>query len=819
MSSLTQTEQSSAKSKNTLSRRTFLKISAIFTAWLVSACAPIQPETGSPISQGLETTLKLMRGEMPSAEEVATMVNQLGIQKESQLAGILIDIVRLQPDIDINKLLNGIGRSNESINQRISDLLTRLSQEVDLFHYDHPINHRMAFAQARAREQGVGVNEYLAKELFDRVEDLITKSPDLAGLFPATCPRATCEQRKTIPQEIFQEVQLALYFYETLQLNFVDGAISTGSDHAFLDNSMATKIHDLGWINSQEKIDAAHEAMLVALFPMVPEELVLQNDEKRLGDRSSTIALFGEQLTDICLYLLRQSVNNEVIFQKIQTLFSQLQQQIEPTRIVTADEVKLLLSDPTHERIVRDVISDSIARMAVDRNINLTEQFQPIVKPITVITFKDESRQIVIPEETFPTNNVLHRTAKLYVPSIYNGEKVSEFIPLLKTGAQNFLLKPRAKGLSFYSQKNEIIAVSAQNIAQFAQNHPEAQALTIQSIAHRNRGELGAAVDNVEDWLDQGLADLVEFVEDLANVENKNSLRGHRIIGTIAVCKTNPQEYISNATPLEHPAKSLNWITITQGPDNLYYAHNPKIFPNDKGPHYASVFDGVLTVQTGEASDTTGAQKFRVLDEISPGYYTATLDQIPQTLFEQFLRQVQPEETTKKIALLLRQAVLTTNSGGIHNKQYVVVPKDTATAYLFTIKRDLLSGDKIEQTTISTWSRDPQPVLGSLTTTANKDGELCLRLATIRKNGLGNGSPEAMVLVPKNQVDVIEVPTLEDDLQHHAYSQFTVFAAFSVVSKFLNTNLGGDFDLGYALFGALQELVRRNSGIGTDINP
>ncbi len=67
MSSLTQTEQSSAKSKNTLSRRTFLKISAIFTAWLVSACAPIQPETGSPISQGLETTLKLMRGEMPSA--------------------------------------------------------------------------------------------------------------------------------------------------------------------------------------------------------------------------------------------------------------------------------------------------------------------------------------------------------------------------------------------------------------------------------------------------------------------------------------------------------------------------------------------------------------------------------------------------------------------------------------------------------------------------------------------------------------------------------------------------------------------------------
>ena len=134
--------------------------------------------------------------------------------------------------------------------------------------------------------------------------------------------------------------------------------------------------------------------------------------------------------------------------------------------------------------------------------------------------------------------------------------------------------------------------------------------------------------------------------------------------------------------------------------------------------------------------------------------------------------------------------------------------------------RTAITGDIISQTEIGSFSRDPQPILGgNLTTAVNTQGELCLRLATIRRNGLGNGSPETIVMVPKDQVDVLEIPVLKDELQHHAYSQFTVFAAFSVVSKFLNTNLGGDFDLGYALYGALQELVRMNSGIGTDIKP
>ena len=760
-----------------------------------------------------------MRGEMPSAKETVDMIRQLGIQKESQLAGIMIDLVRLQPRINVDELLNEIGNNNENINQRISDLLKRLSQEVSLFHYDHPINHRMAFAQARAREQGVGVNEYLAKELFERVKTLIAKSPDLVGLFPATCPWATCVQMGTIPADVFPSVQLALYYYEMMQPFFISGHTPDGSDHLFIGGTIAQKVEQAGWRDKQDIIDAAHEAMLVALFPMIPEEFILQNDEKRLGDRSSTIALFGEQLTDICLYLLRQSLNNEIIFQKIQTLFSQLQQQIDSTRIVSPDEVRLLLSDPANEKRVRDAISGSISRMAIERGINLTEQFKPIVKLMTVITFKGGGQQIVIPEETFPTGNVLHQTAKLFVPSHHQDtdgitKVFHEYVPLLKTNPQDFVSTQGLKGLQFFYVDNEVIAVSGQNVNIFSQIYPGARALTIQSITHKKRGELGAAIDNAEDWVDQGLAELGE----LFGIESKNSLQGHRVIGTLAVCKTNPKEYIDIATPLEHPADSLFWITITQGPDNLYYAHNADYLPRDKGPYYASVQNGILAIQTGTASDASKMQQYRVLDEMNPGYYAATLDQIPQTLFEQFLRQVQPEETTKKIALLQRQAVLTTNSGGTHKKQYVVVPKNTATAYLIT--RAAITGDIISQTEIGSFSRDPQPILGSnLTTTVNTQGELCLRLATIRRNGLGNGSPETIVMVPKNQVDVIEVPTLEDELQHHAYSQFTVFAAFSVVSKFLNTHLGGEFDLGYALYGALQEMVRMNSGVGTDINP
>lgn len=819
MSGLTQTEQSSNRSKGKLSRRKFVQVGGLLLAWLLAGCGTPPESDPSGNGSGLETTLKLMRGEMPSIKETVDMIRQLGIQKESQLAGIMIDLVRLQPGINIDELLNEIGNSNENINQRISDLLKSLSQEVNLFYYDHPINHRMAFAQARAREQGVGVNEYLAKELFDRVKALIEKAPDLVGIFPTSCPWAVCEQMGTIPPEIFQQIQLSLYYYEMMQPFFVSGYVEQGSDHLFMGGTIAQKIEQAQWFNNQGIIDAAHEAMLVALFPMVPEEFVFQNDEKRLGDRSSTIALFGEQLTDICLYLLRQSLNNEIIFQKIQTLFSQLQQQIDPTRIVSPDEVRSLLTDPANEGRIRKAISTSVANMAVEKRINLTEQFKPVVKPITVITFKGGGQQIVIPEETFPTNSVLHRTAKLFIPSHHQDtdgvtKVFPEYVPLLKTNPQDFVSMQGAKGLKFFYADNEIVAVSGQNINIFLQIYPGAQALAIQSINHKKRGELGAAVDNAEDWVDQGLAELGELI----GIESKNSLQEHRVIGTIAVCKTDPKEYIDIATPLEHPVKSLIWITITQGPDNLYYAHNADYLPRNNGPHYVSVHNGILTIQTGTASDTTNTQQFRVLDEMNPGYYTATLDQIPQTLFEQFLRQVQPEETTKKIALLQRQAVLTTNSGGTLKKQYVVVPKNTATAYLVT--RAPITGDIISQTEIGSFSRDPQPILGAnLTTTVNTQGKLCLRLATIRRNGLGNGSPETIVMVPKDQVDVIEIPILEAEFQHHTYSQFTVFAAFSVVTKFLNTHLGGEFDLGYALYGALQELVRMNSGIGTDINP
>lgn len=823
MSPLTQTEQASVKSKNTLTRRRFLQLGALLTAWLaLAACTPIKTETDSAEGQGLETTLKLMRGEMPSIKETVEMLQQLGIQKESQLAGIMIDLVRLQPEINVDELLSEIGNSNESINQRISDLLRRLSQEVDLFHYDHPVNHRMALAQAKAREEGLAVNDYLARQLFEKIELLINKCPDLVGLFPSFCPWAVCVERRTIPQEAFQQVQLALYYHEKLQPFFTSGFVPENYDHLFMAGSVAQKVEEANWISSQGIIDEAHESMLVSLFPMIPEEFVFQSNEMRLGDRSSTIDLFGEQLTDICLYLLRRSVDNEVIFQKIQLLYSTLQQQLDPSKIVSQDELRQQLMDPAHENKLRQAISKSIAGIAINQRANLAEQFLPIKKPMTVINFKEINKAVVIPEESFPTSSTLYQTADLFIPSHRpNNEGVmsvySEFIPLLHTDPQDFTSRSGPKGLRFYYLDNRIVAVSGQNLQMFAQIHPTARSLTIQGITHKTKGEFGAAIDDTSVFFEQGKADAIEWLGELVGIEDKNSIKDHRVIGTFAVCKTLPQEYITNATALEHPGKSLFWVTITQGPDNLYYAYNPEKFPKDKGPHYASINQGILTVQKDSASTATG-QQFRVLDELSPGYYDARLAQIPQALFDQLLRQMQPEETTKKIALLQRQALLTTNSGGIHKRQYVVVPKETATAYLVT--RAPITGDIISQTEIGSFSRDPQPVLGAnLTTVVNADGKLCLRLATIRRNGLGNGSPEVIVMVPKDQVEVLEVPTLEADLQHHAYSQATVFAAFSVVSKFLNTNIGGEFDLGYALYGALQELIRMNSGIGTDINP
>jgi len=831
-----------------LSRRKFLQIAALLAAVIASApiaaCTPPPPpppdSTSDPETppQPQRTIQEIftdaVAGRQPTEQELARLLNELAGDNPTQLAGLIIHLVRLYPNINHQELLTHLNLQTLGLTEQISQLLELLVDQVDLFPDEFPFDHRLAYAEKMAKEKGTGLNEYLAEQLFLRIEPMINRFPSLANLIPpGGYTWDLCKQLQTIPQQIYPQVLMAFNYFTSWQKS---AALSNKQGHTysyvvdgFVDEILplyfdgdVPKEHDAGY---QGYYAQSQQQLLQALFPKVPEELSLIHNPKQLSNRNDVLSLFSSQLTDLCLYLLKKSTENPTIRNRLLPLIRAVQAEVSSERIISEQHLEKMLNNiqhnPQFEEQLRQAVGQAIVTIGVNAQADLEKQYKPITKPQLVIELGSSSdyfgdpTSIVIPEETLPKENDLYKCANLYLPvhsknsdGSISSELTStkEFVPLLSTEGQYFS-NPGAleNGLNFFRlTDNRIVAVPQQTVAVFLKHFSDAVPLKIKSLSYRKRGGLGAALENAEQKI--AAAQIEIFKGKPENLANQ------LVIGTFAVCEQPPEEFYNQANPVKHPADSITWITITRA-DGQYYAHSPTFEPNKT---YTAVYSaGKVEVQHTNLIGQLVTNTYKFLgNDPGPGFFDARMTPMAQALGEEFLAQMQSSTVTKQVFAFLKMAALTSKTGSLNNKNYMVYPKGSATVYCVTHGENKNDAQEVMGST-----SDPLPIMaGNLTTyvnlaTAEHDSRFCVVLGEIRAGGLGRGSKTMKLLVPKDEVDILEIPQSNHPLQHQTWSQLQVAALYGITEKVLNT---GKIDIGAGLFLALQKAAELNSGIRSD---